>query len=193
MVVDARRTSTNNLSILLESVSEKKRSKNSAESIERPLEKTPFYSRLVWLDLDLNNKTIIRTREAHFNAHLELATLNHDATSIITVGPTNLTFVFDSLKPIESSNSMNIDGQKSGDVSDKKPVYVWSQDAEEINVIFALNEPINRSDVVYNLTSQEVDVEIKGVKVLSGKLEGMVHLDSSTWTISDNRLIFTKY
>jgi hypothetical protein len=177
------------LSVLLEAVSEKKRPSKVGDSAEHQLEKTPFYTRLVWLDLDLESKSIVRTREAHYNAHLELASLNHNATELVTVGPTNPTFVFDSQQPIEVPDSMDVD-QKSGDVDEKKPpLYVWTQDAEEINVQFALAEQINRSDVLYNLTSQNVGVEIKGVKVLSGRLEGTVHLDSSTWTIQDNRLL----
>jgi hypothetical protein len=73
------------------------------------------------------------------------------------------------------------------DEKKEKPLYVWSQDAEEITVTFALAEPIKKSDVVYTLTSQNVDVEIKGVKLLSGQLEGAIHLDNSTWTFDDKR------
>lgn len=188
LVTDARRRENGHLSVLLESITEKKRARTTAENAEHPLEKSPFFSRLIWLDLDSVNNSVVRTRELHFNAHLELATLNHNATEIVTVGPTNPVFTFDSRIPIENSDSMEVDVKQVTAELDEKSVYLWTQDAEEITVTIALAESINRADVNYNLTSQGIDLEIKGVKILSGQLEGTVHLDSSTWTIHDKRL-----
>jgi hypothetical protein len=184
LVVDARRTSDTRLSLLLESISDKKRLTNTVHGSE----KVPFFTRLIWLDLDLKGLAIVLTRELHYNGHLELATLNHDASEIVTVGATQPTFTYDSKRPIETSDdTMEVDDKSTPVTEVKQPVYVWSQDAEEITVTFALAESIHRNDVVYSLTSQDINVEIKGVTVLEGKLGGTVHLDTSTWVIHDNR------
>lgn len=186
LIVDVRQKE-GQLSILLEAITEKA----GDTSTEHSQEKSLFHCRLIWLDLNSTNGAITRTRELHFNAPLETATLNHDATEVITVGATNPLFVFDSFKPIVvEPMDVVMDSNTETTTSSKKPLYVWTQDAEEITVTFALAESIKRSDVSYHLTSQEVDLEIKGVKVLVGRLEGTVHLDSSTWTIHDNRYLY---
>jgi hypothetical protein len=189
MIVDSRRITEDQFSILLEAITEKHKS----ELIGNPNEKSAFYSRLIWIDININKKSILRTREAHFNAHLELSTLNHNATELVTIGPTNPQFTFDSKYPIDvpTETTETTDRDELSDQASEKSRYVWTQDAEEIEVKFALAEPVHRSDVIYKLTSQHIDLEVKGVKVLSGELEGTVHLDSSTWTVDDKRYVFT--
>ncbi|KAI6226876.1 NudC domain-containing protein 1 [Aphelenchoides besseyi] len=183
-VLDCRSKDENTLSILLQTVMA-----NKNVDDETTDNKVPFYTRLIWLDIEMSENEppkLARHRELNYGAHLELATLNHNAQELITIGPVPPVFAYDSLSPVNTTNEL--DAEETTETTEKvdsKPIYVWTQDAEEITVTFASAEPISRKDVNYQLTSDTVSVSIKGIELLSGKLEGAVHLDSSTWSIID--------
>ncbi|KAI6205913.1 NudC domain-containing protein 1 [Aphelenchoides besseyi] len=178
-VLDCRSKDENTLSILLQTVMA-----NKNVDDETTDNKVPFYTRLIWLDIEMSENEppkLARHRELNYGAHLELATLNHNAQELITIGPVPPVFAYDSLSPVNTTNEL--DAEETTETTEKvdsKPIYVWTQDAEEITVTFASAEPISRKDVNYQLTSDTVSVSIKGIELLSGKLEGAVHLDSST-------------
>ncbi|KAH7694994.1 NudC domain-containing protein 1, partial [Aphelenchoides avenae] len=168
--------------------------------------KTTWATRLYWATLQKEAANgefaITRQREVIQDGHMELATLDKRAENIVTIGGRKPVFVSDSLHPVEEELP---DGKPDGQIEvedttpmvdthgNMKPIYVWTQDAEELSASFRLEEDVTRSDIDFSVLADTLTLKVKGKTLLSGKLEGMVHVDTSTWTLDKNVLDITLF
>ncbi|CAD5228260.1 unnamed protein product [Bursaphelenchus okinawaensis] len=174
VVVDARSMEQNKLSVLL-------------QTVNKYCSSSHFYSSLLWLDLDLDVSNVVRRREVKYTGVLKMATLNYNATELITVGSGKAKLTSDT----EKQNLSQVEDVEMAEP--EKPAYVWTQNAEEITITFALGEHIDKKDVNYKLNSAGITVKVKDRTLLEGALEGAVHADSSVWTIGGESLELTVF
>jgi hypothetical protein len=71
---------------------------------------------------------------------------------------------------------------------EKEPAYTWYQSLEDLNIDFTLPEGTTKNDIVYELKSNSITLSVRdGENLLSGKLEGVIDRNSSTWTIEGRK------
>lgn len=69
-----------------------------------------------------------------------------------------------------------------------EPEYTWSQNTEEVTAQFTLPSGLTKADVYYTLSHDYIDFGIKnGKHLLKGQLHADVEVESSTWTIQNQR------
>ena len=72
-----------------------------------------------------------------------------------------------------------------------RPVYIWIQTEEDISVTFVVSEEITKSDVLFKLSADNLEVGLKNSDVLlKGLLHARVDVESSTWTLSDRQYVY---
>ena len=72
-----------------------------------------------------------------------------------------------------------------------RPVYIWMQTEEDISVTFVVSEEITKSDVLFKLSADNLEVGLKNSHVLlKGLLHARVDVESSTWTLSDRQYVY---
>ena len=72
-----------------------------------------------------------------------------------------------------------------------RPVYIWMQNEEDISVTFIMSEETTKSDVLFKLSADNLEVGLKNSDVLlKGLLHARVDVESSTWTLSDKQYVW---
>ena len=71
-----------------------------------------------------------------------------------------------------------------------KPKYAWMQSEEDLSVTFIVPEEITKSDILFKLTADNIEIGLKNTDVLlKGLLHARVDVESSTWTLSDKQYV----
>ena len=69
-----------------------------------------------------------------------------------------------------------------------KPKYVWMQTEEDVSVTFIVPEEITKSEVLFKLTADNIEIGLKNDDMLlKGLLHARVDVESSTWTLNDRQ------
>jgi len=64
--------------------------------------------------------------------------------------------------------------------------YSWSQQGEEIQILFKLPKPASKKEVNVTFKPSTLQVAVHGQQLLDGSLEGKVEVETCTWCLSDN-------
>ena len=64
------------------------------------------------------------------------------------------------------------------------------QSEEDLSVTFIVPEEITKSDILFKLTADNIEIGLKNTDVLlKGLLHARVDVESSTWTLSDKQYV----
>lgn len=142
-----------------------------------------------WITLssgDKNTWVLERSRRLYGRRPFDYAALTKDGSAIIVAAEAGFVFDFDSLKPVREEEPMETA------LNQQEPEYTWSQNTEEVTAQFTLPSGLTKADVYYTLSHDYIDFGIKnGKHLLKGQLHADVEVESSTWTIQNQRVELT--
>ena len=61
------------------------------------------------------------------------------------------------------------------------------QTEEDVSVTFIVPEEITKSEVLFKLTADNIEISLKNDMLLKGLLHARVDVESSTWTLIDRQ------
>merc|ERR1719369_2363370 len=92
--------------------------------------------------------------------------------------------VFDSMKPLTE----DVDEEVGEGGKAEAPAFYWSQlPGEDLEVWLYVGEVL-RSQVAVSLVQRDLEVKVRGVSLLRGRLQAPVEQDSWTWSLSGGKL-----
>ncbi|KAG1701353.1 NudC domain-containing protein 1 [Nymphon striatum] len=109
--------------------------------------------------------------------------VNENGTSLLVASSNNYETIFDSVKPVDKAVAVSNEETSNDDV--QQHTYIWSQTADEINVIFVDHENLQKPNVKVVLNHDSAMVSIHGNLLLDGKLWKSIELEGSTWSFDD--------
>jgi hypothetical protein len=153
-----------------------------------------FVTTLKWLTLTSdkdNSFRLTRTRTLQSCSCPDYIALHPKGTSLIVASEKSVQFVYDSLKPIVVKHQNGLDGKSSDEEVPFAPDYTWSQTDFELTVMFELPPTITKTDILYSLLSNRLDVRLKSddSPLIAGDLCDTVDTNNSTWTLVDNNVL----
>ncbi|XP_078338907.1 nudC domain-containing protein 1-like isoform X2 [Crassostrea virginica] len=135
---------------------------------------------------DKNTWVYERSRRLYGRRPFDYAALTKDGLALIVGAEGEFVFEYDSMKPVRDEEPMET---ASNEQDKKEPEYTWSQNTEEITALFTLPSGLTKADIYYTLSHDYIDFGIKnGKHLLKGQLYGDVEVETSTWTIQNQRV-----
>ncbi|XP_028622224.1 nudC domain-containing protein 1 [Grammomys surdaster] len=67
-----------------------------------------------------------------------------------------------------------------------EPLYYWQQSEDDLTVAVKLPESSTKEDIQIQFLPNDINIKLKGIQVLEGKLYSSIDHKSSTWTIKEN-------
>lgn len=68
----------------------------------------------------------------------------------------------------------------------KEPLYYWQQTEDDLTVTVRLPEGSTKEDIQVQFLPDNINIKLKDIQVLEGKLYSSIDLEGSTWTIKEN-------
>ncbi|KAL1767879.1 nudC domain-containing protein 1 isoform X1 [Sigmodon hispidus] len=77
---------------------------------------------------------------------------------------------------------MDVDGSEKI----KEPLYYWQQTDDDLTVTVRLPENCTKEDIKIQFLPDNINIMLKDIQILEGKLYSSIDHESSTWTIKEN-------
>lgn len=71
-----------------------------------------------------------------------------------------------------------------------EPLYYWQQTEDDLTVTIRLAEDITKEDIQVEFLPDHINIVLKNLQVLGGKLYSSIDHESSTWIIKENNRYF---
>ncbi|XP_021072079.1 nudC domain-containing protein 1 [Mus pahari] len=68
----------------------------------------------------------------------------------------------------------------------KEPLYYWQQSEDDLTVMVRLPESSTKEDIQIHFLPDNINIKLKDIQVLEGKLYSSIDHEGSTWTIKEN-------
>ncbi|XP_021038555.1 nudC domain-containing protein 1 isoform X2 [Mus caroli] len=68
----------------------------------------------------------------------------------------------------------------------KEPLYYWQQSEDDLTVTVRLPESSTKEDIQIQFLPDNINIKLKDIQVLEGKLYSSIDHEGSTWTIKEN-------
>lgn len=80
--------------------------------------------------------------------------------------------------------------QQPGEEIKPKKEYAWTQDQEQITILYPLPEGIGKHDILFSVKTDRLKVSLKnGQVLLDGELFAPVERDACTWLIDNKKYV----
>lgn len=142
-------------------------------------EKERFVNVIKWVSIKADdNDTWHRTalRELRAKGNLYYCHFEPNGEALYIASEKGAKFHYDSENPI-------VETKEAEQPKEKK--YKWSQNKEDLNIIFNLSQGTEKRDIKVEIKSAEIQVKVKDETLLSGALYQAVDADSTTWSIAN--------
>lgn len=71
-----------------------------------------------------------------------------------------------------------------------EPLYYWQQTEEDLTVTIQLPEDMTKEDIQVEFLPDHINIVLRNLQVLEGKLYSAIDHESSTWIIKENNRYF---
>ncbi|XP_055482679.1 nudC domain-containing protein 1 isoform X3 [Psammomys obesus] len=144
-----------------------------------------FYVSLEWVTVskkkeDSNKYEITKRHVFHGKSVPHYAAIEPDGNGLMIVS-------YKSFQGVAVGH--DLDDSMDEDRSEKmkvEPLYYWQQTEDDLTVTVRLPENSTKEDIQVQFLPDNINIVLKDVQVLEGKLHSSIDHESSTWTIKEN-------
>ncbi|KAM6170727.1 nudC domain-containing protein 1 isoform 2-T2 [Erethizon dorsatum] len=155
------------------------------EKEELDMKGSGFYVSLEWVTVSKKNKEnvkyeITKRDILHGKSVPHYAAIEPSGNGLMIISYKSFRFV-----PISQEFKENTDGNMSKK-NKVEPLYYWQQTEEDLTVTIRLPEDITKEDIQVEFLPDHINIVLKNLQVLEGKLYSSIDHESSTWIIKEN-------
>nr|CAG4637140.1 EOG090X08S2 [Ceriodaphnia reticulata]SVE73029.1 EOG090X08S2 [Ceriodaphnia reticulata] len=148
---------------------------------------TPFINCLEWVDYEHKDGhwSFNQLKRLAVPYGLDYASILSPGKALCLIAREPLGIVFDSAKSVATplENYQAVEGE-----GEKKVVYNWAENPEEVIMWMSFEKHTSKHDLVVEIKSQSLKVVYKNHTCFDGELAHTISVNSSTWTLSDGKL-----
>ncbi|XP_060245463.1 nudC domain-containing protein 1 isoform X2 [Meriones unguiculatus] len=143
-----------------------------------------FYVSLEWVTVSKkkedNNKYEITKRHVfHGKSVPHYAAIEPDGNGLMIVS-------YKSFQGVAVGHDLDDSMDEDRSEKMKEPLYYWQQTEDDLTVTVRLPENSTKEDIRIQFLPDNINIVLKDVQVLEGKLHSSIDHESSTWTIKEN-------
>lgn len=155
------------------------------EKEELDMKGSGFYVSLEWVTVSKNNKDnvkyeIIKQDLLHGKSVPHYAAIEPDGNGLMIISYKSFKFIPGSQECEETT------GENMSEKNKVEPLYYWQQTEDDLTVTIQLPEDITKEDIQVEFLPDHINVVLKNLQVLEGKLYSFIDHESSTWIIKEN-------
>ncbi|XP_052016397.1 nudC domain-containing protein 1 isoform X2 [Apodemus sylvaticus] len=91
---------------------------------------------------------------------------------------------YKSFKAVSADQEESMDEDRPENTKD--PLYYWQQSEDDLTVTVKLPESSTKEDIQIQFLPDNINIKLKDIQVLEGKLYSSIDHEGSTWTIKEN-------
>ncbi|XP_055482678.1 nudC domain-containing protein 1 isoform X2 [Psammomys obesus] len=143
-----------------------------------------FYVSLEWVTVskkkeDSNKYEITKRHVFHGKSVPHYAAIEPDGNGLMIVS-------YKSFQGVAVGHDLDDSMDEDRSEKMKEPLYYWQQTEDDLTVTVRLPENSTKEDIQVQFLPDNINIVLKDVQVLEGKLHSSIDHESSTWTIKEN-------
>ncbi|XP_036063662.1 nudC domain-containing protein 1 isoform X2 [Onychomys torridus] len=154
------------------------------EKEELDMKGSGFYVSLEWVTVskkkeDNKRYEITKRHVLHGKSVPHYAAIEPNGNGVMIVSYKSFKFI-----SVDQDLEESMDEDRSEKI--KEPLYYWQQTEDDLTVTVRLPENCTKEDIQIQFLPDNINIMLKEIQVLEGKLYSSIDHESSTWTIKEN-------
>ncbi|XP_028723780.1 nudC domain-containing protein 1 isoform X2 [Peromyscus leucopus] len=154
------------------------------EKEELDMKGSGFYVSLEWVTVskkkeDSKKYEITKRRVLRGKSVPHYAAIEPNGNGVMIVSYKSFKFI-----SVDQDLEESMDEDRSEKI--KEPLYYWQQTDDDLTVTVRLPENCTKEDIQIQFLPDNINIMLKEIQVLEGKLYSSIDHESSTWTIKEN-------